>query len=221
MDQETVPLDTKRITPFSLPFWEYCPQWEWKIGLTKAGYHGYTSDPIVLQPGETGHISAVLIPFTTSPVPSQSTSPSFPTAAIIAPPLYTNGQAPAPDTAFSKGLAAGQPSQSPAPGTGSFSVTTNPAGARIFIDGIPAGASPATIPGLPAGTHNLTITMAGYEDLVTQVNIIAGQTMEFSTTLVSGGTRPAAGPSKAKTPGFEAAAAGLGILGILLLKRMA
>jgi hypothetical protein len=64
--------------------------------------------------------------------------------------------------------------------------------------------------------HNLTITMTGYEDLITQVNIVAGQTMEYSTTLV-----PAAGPAKPRAPGFEAAVAGIALACIMLLKRAA
>jgi hypothetical protein len=111
--------------------------------------------------------------------------------------------------------AGSQPSQSPAPGTGSLAITTNPTGAKITIDGIPAGASPATIPGLSAGMHNLTITMTGYEDLITQVNIAGGQTMEYSTTLV-----PATVPTQRKSPGFEAAVAGIALACFVLLKRM-
>jgi hypothetical protein len=57
--------------------------------------------------------------------------------------------------------------------------------------------------------------MAGYEELITQVNITGGQTMEYSTTLV-----PATIPTKPKAPGFEGAAAGIAISGIIFLKRM-
>jgi phage replication-related protein YjqB (UPF0714/DUF867 family) len=62
--------------------------------------------------------------------------------------------------------------------------------------------------------HNLTITMTGYAELVTQINIVGGQTMEYSTTLV-----PATVPTQRKTPGFEAALAGIAVAGIVLLKR--
>jgi hypothetical protein len=64
--------------------------------------------------------------------------------------------------------------------------------------------------------HNLTITMTGYEDLSTQVNIVAGQTMDYSTTLV-----PAASPAKSSAPGFEAEVAGIALACIVLLKRAA
>jgi hypothetical protein len=93
-------------------------------------------------------------------------------------------------------------------------VATTPSGAAIEIDGIPAGASPATVPGLAAGTHNLTITTPGYAALITQVNIVGGQTMEYSTTLI-----PVTDPTRKQTPGFEAAVAGIALACIVLLKR--
>ena len=86
----------------------------------------------------------------------------------------------------------------------------------IFVDSIAAGASPATIPGLSSGVHNLTMTMPGYAELITQVNIVDGQIMDYSTTLI-----PATEPTKAKSPGFELIIAGLAVAGIILLKRSA
>jgi hypothetical protein len=62
--------------------------------------------------------------------------------------------------------------------------------------------------------HNLTITMAGYAELITQVNIVGGQTMDYSTTLI-----PATNPTKPKAPGFEMAVAGIALAGIVLLKK--
>jgi hypothetical protein len=56
--------------------------------------------------------------------------------------------------------------------------------------------------------------MPGYAELITQVNIAGGQTMDYSTTLV-----PATNPTKPKTPGFEAAVTGIALAGIVLLKK--
>jgi hypothetical protein len=219
MDQQNIPFSPPLSTPYYGPFYKSCNGTYFSIILKKAGYQDYTSDAFTSEQGQTHAIHAVLIPLTTTPVPDQASSQPGATAVITAaPPSYTNPQAPVPGAASpaATATAAGLPLQASAPGTGSLSVTTNPAGARITIDNIPAGASPATIPGLSAGMHNLTITMTGYEDLSTQVNIVAGQTMDYATTLV-----PAAGPAKSKAPGFEAVVAGLALACIVLLKRTA
>lgn len=169
-----------------------------------------------MEQGQSHSIRAVLIPITTTPVPGQTSTQPAATAVITAPSSYTSLQAPVPGAASpAVTAAAGLPSPaSPAPSTGSLSVATTPSGAAIEIDGIPAGASPATVPGLAAGTHNLTITMPGYAALITQVNIVGGQIMEYSTTLI-----PATDPTRKQTPGFETAVAGIALACIVLLKR--
>jgi len=218
MDQQTMPFPTPLTTPYHGPWLLSCSGSYFTIILSKAGYQDYTSDRFTMEEGQTHQIHAVLMPLTTTPIPGQTSSQPAATAVITAPSSYTSPQAPMPGAASpaTTAMAAGLPSAASAPGTGSLSVTTSPAGARITVDGIPAGASPATIPGLPAGVHNLTITMTGYEDLSTQVNIVAGQTMDYSTTLV-----PAAGPAKSSAPGFEAAVASIALACIVLLKRAA
>ncbi|MDD1684783.1 MAG: PEGA domain-containing protein [Methanoregula sp.] len=67
--------------------------------------------------------------------------------------------------------------------SGSLSVTTDPPGAQILIDGDVKGVSPATIPGLSAGTHTLLLKLEDYQDLKTMVNITAGQTQDYTTGL--------------------------------------
>jgi hypothetical protein len=185
--------------------------------LVYPGYQNYNSTlPAVLVPGQTYKITATLIPLG-SATPVTTNQPEY------NPPSYSpeyvpniNPQATSLQTPGQTDMAGSQTSQLPVPGTGSLSVITNPAGAKILVDGNPGGASPATIPGLPAGMHNLTITMPGYAELITQVNIVGGQTMDYSTTLI-----PATNPTKRQSPGFEALVAGIGIACIVLLKRPA
>lgn len=74
-------------------------------------------------------------------------------------------------------------SAEPAIGTGTLSVITDPAGAQVLIDGDVKGVSPATIPGLPAGTHTLLLKLEGYYDLSTTVNVTIGQTQNYTTGL--------------------------------------
>ena len=101
-----------------------------------------------------------------------------------------------------------QPTGTPAVQYGSLAVSTSPQGAQVYIDGELRGITPATIPGLPAGTHAILLKMDGFEELSTTVIITAGQTAEYTTGL----------SANAKTPGFEITAALLS-LGLLVLVR--
>jgi hypothetical protein len=104
------------------------------------------------------------------------------------------------------------------PLTGSVSITTTPAGATVFIDGVQKGISPATIPGLAPGAHTLLVTMDGYADLTTSVGVNAGETRAYTVTLVPASTPLPAHPVATKSPGFGTVA-GLAALGAVLLIR--
>jgi hypothetical protein len=92
---------------------------------------------------------------------------------------------------------------------GSLSVTTSPGGARVYIDGELKGITPATIPGISAGQHSLTLAIPGYIDLNTTIIISAGKTAEYSTALVT----------PARTPGFGIIAALLAIGGLAAVRK--
>ena len=74
-------------------------------------------------------------------------------------------------------------SAEPAGNTGILSVLSDPAGAQVLVDGDVKGVSPATIPGLAAGTHTVLLKLEDYYDLSTTVNITAGQTRNYTTAL--------------------------------------
>jgi hypothetical protein len=99
--------------------------------------------------------------------------------------------------------------------TGSLSVTTTPAGATVFIDGIQRGVSPATISGLEQGGHTLLLKLDGYADIMAPVTVTAGQKQAYTTVLVPVGTPLPAHPAATKSPGFEAVP-GIAVLGALL-----
>jgi len=69
------------------------------------------------------------------------------------------------------------------PGNGTLSVITDPTGARIFLDNVLRGTSPATVPDLPAGSHTLLLEKEGYHNMTIPVLINAGKVTGFSTTL--------------------------------------
>ena len=67
--------------------------------------------------------------------------------------------------------------------TGGLAISTSPAGARVTLDGADAGISPVTITSLPAGTHTLNVSSAGYTSQEQMVNVIADQTRAVSLVL--------------------------------------
>ena len=181
------------------------PHQQYSIALKYPGYNDYF-ETFTLDYGQSYTIKAKLVPLTNTVSP------------VTNPPEYNppaNPQPTAQLTTAPLGSAGSQPSPSPALGTGSLSVTTNPSMATIEVDGIPAGASPATIPGLAAGTHNLTIMKPGYAVLITQVNIVAGRTNEYSTTLL-----PSTEPTKKQSPGFCLLLSGIAVAAGALRRRI-
>ena len=77
-------------------------------------------------------------------------------------------------------------SLSMASATGSLSVISNPAGACVYINEvIQENPTPVTIADLPSGDYVLRFFKDGYEDLITPVTIISGQTAEISVNLTS------------------------------------
>jgi hypothetical protein len=181
------------------------PHQQYSIALKYPGYNDYF-ETFTLDYGQSYTINAKLVPLTTTAPP------------VTNPPEYNPPANPQPAsqlTTVPSGSAGSQPLPSPAPGTGSLSVTTNPSMATIEVDGIPAGASPATIPGLAAGTHNLTIMKPGYAVLITQVNIVAGRTNEYSTTLL-----PSTEPTKKQSPGFGLILGGIAVAAVTFQRRI-
>ncbi len=87
--------------------------------------------------------------------------------------------------------------------TGILSVTTTPAGATVFIDGIPMGVSPVTISGLAPGGHAMILKLDGYADITAPVTVTAGQTQAYTAGLVPVATPVPAIPAVTKSPGFE------------------
>jgi hypothetical protein len=99
------------------------------------------------------------------------------------------------------------------PAKGSLSVTSEPAGAEIFIDNRPVGISPYTADGLPAGNHLVVLRLAGFENYSASVPVPAG-----STGTVSAGLVPASAPQQS-APLPETAVAALVIIGCVAVIR--
>jgi hypothetical protein len=67
--------------------------------------------------------------------------------------------------------------------TGTLSVTSTPAEARVFLDGVERGITPLTISGVSAGLHQLRVTRQGYEEYSTTVRIWPGKAAIVPVTL--------------------------------------
>ncbi len=97
-----------------------------------------------------------------------------------------------------------------APGYGSLTITTTPAGALVYVDGTMMGVTPTTIPTLTDGPHAIMLVLDGYQDLKTTVTINAGTTSEYITGL----------SKTTKAPGFAAGIAALSLGGLFLYRKM-
>jgi hypothetical protein len=81
--------------------------------------------------------------------------------------------------------------------SGPVTITSNPAGARIFLDGQDAGVTPLTIPDLALGMHTLVLKMDGYQDYTEQITVTSeGTTVSASLvpTPAQGGIRLSLSP---------------------------
>ncbi len=67
-------------------------------------------------------------------------------------------------------------------GKGAISVSSNPAGANIFVDNNFIGISPLTASDISAGNHLVTFKMEGYQEYSTSALITAGTTSSVSVS---------------------------------------
>ena len=102
------------------------------------------------------------------------------TTTTVVPSATTAAGQPADYGSLKSALGQSASSENP----GSLSVTTEPAGATIYIDGVRQGISPATIPGLSPGSHTLLLKLDGYDDLSLPITITAGTTQYYSSALM-------------------------------------
>ena len=66
---------------------------------------------------------------------------------------------------------------------GSLTVESRPAGAKVFIDGQPAGATPLTLPRLGTGDHEVRLEHEGYRRWSSSVKIVSGERNRVTASL--------------------------------------
>ena len=87
-------------------------------------------------------------------------------------------EAPAPEPAPAAATA-------PAAGKGDINIETQPAGAKVLLDGKPVGESPLKLTGIPAGRHILTFISTSGEVMKT-VRVASGKTVTVDVPIFSG-----------------------------------
>ncbi len=69
---------------------------------------------------------------------------------------------------------------------GSISITSTPAGANIWLDGVDKGTvTPAILTGIIPGTHTIKLTKTGYHDWNNTVTVSAGLTTNVPATMIT------------------------------------
>jgi serine/threonine protein kinase len=117
-----------------------------------------------------------------------ATQPAAPETATTAPPQPTTNQpteAPPSNVAVTSNPRV--PARPAAAKVGQLMVSANVNGAKITVDGRSDASwlTPYTIADLPAGGHNVTISMDGYESFQQSVTIEGGQTITVTANLSS------------------------------------
>lgn len=199
--------------------------------MSYSGYKNYVGTFYICSQKVTYiHKSLVAITATTpGPAVTTKTTTTVASTTLVTPAPSAATDTPGTTTTTAAGAAATSTAQGAGAASGSLSITTTPAGAAVYIDGVQRGVSPATIPGLTPGSHTVLLKLNGYQDLSTPVPIAAGIINEFTTGLTplpAGATAvpatPAAGvpvtATKTQSPGFGAAAAACAV-GVLLLRK--
>jgi hypothetical protein len=69
------------------------------------------------------------------------------------------------------------------PSTGSIYVTSEPSGAKIYLDNKYEGKTPHTITEVPPGYHTIKLTLMGYHNWTKRIQVTAGETAYVHATL--------------------------------------
>jgi hypothetical protein len=67
---------------------------------------------------------------------------------------------------------------------GTLTIHSDPQGASVYIDGTLLGTTPFTSSSIPAGDHQITLTMTGYENYITTTTVPGGGSAEGTYTMV-------------------------------------
>ncbi|MDP3396595.1 MAG: PEGA domain-containing protein [Methanoregula sp.] len=73
---------------------------------------------------------------------------------------------------------------------GNISVSSNPTGATILVDSIDVGVTPMTVVNVTSGSHNVLLQKTGYQNNLTSITVVDGETVTLSAILTSSISAP-------------------------------
>jgi hypothetical protein len=174
-----------------------------RVRISMAGYNDYIDD-VTVSPGQMFDLKVTL----TKSTPGAASQYTYPPQALTAASTYTTS-----DISLRNALTDLAPSQAASmvqlPGTGILIVSSNPAGANVYIDGKSEGKTPLTLPNITAGQHNLLLTLADYTDASRAVNVSSRAENQVAVDMIA----------VKKTPGFAAMAGVLSLALLVLFRR--
>ena len=184
--------------PPPAPRQQSIPQIAWVLGaLLVVAIMGGISYFLVLRP-RSQPVTPVVPSAVAKVTPAQNpqppvtpaTQPAAPVTAPTAPATAAEPTTPKPAEAPPKPAVVSKPeprARIAAAKVGQLMVSANVSGARISVDGQsdPSWLTPHTIADLPAGAHNVVISMDGYENFQQSVTIGGGQTSNVVGSLSS------------------------------------
>jgi hypothetical protein len=107
------------------------------------------------------------------------------------------------------------PKPTPVPATGGFNIVSTPTGAEVYIDNLFKGYTPATLNGIPAGSHQVLLKYTDYVDYSTTSSVTAGQVTPLAISM-----QPAPTPTPQSAPSLLTLIGGcVAILAISIVTR--
>jgi hypothetical protein len=86
-------------------------------------------------------------------------------------------------SAGARGARAATPSDRSGRFAGALMIVSRPPGAAVFMDGKPVGATPLSLPSVPAGTHAIRIEQEGYRRWTSAVRVVASEQNRITASL--------------------------------------
>lgn len=164
-----------------------------------------TADRTPTVTGEQAAAVSTLAGVTSSPGTSAAASPPVPSESDVSPSTVAPRPAPTsgrdgeavrpPDSRAARSSATrAETGARAAGGSGRLLVRTEPAGARVSLNGRDVGTTPTTVRAVPFGTHTLRVARDGYASAERRISLTASQPSQSVTVELEAGKRGVTNP---------------------------
>jgi hypothetical protein len=150
-----------------------------------------------LSRGTDARIVSELASVTTPPPtkPAQAIDSPVPPAPLK--PVQVEAPAVAPETPQTTPSGSRRSPATIKASAGSLEVDSRPRGARVMIDGRPAGQTPLKVSAVSPGDHRVLIELSGHRRVTSTVKVVAGEQTRLAVSLEQTGSSPS-GPDARK-----------------------